>query len=245
MKHFVYTLLSLKLTSFFYFLLFFKGKEVGSIIYAAIAAACLYIYLMHLVSEEATRVSHLGLLCAIVTIVMQASPLADVVCAYFNMCYWDLYTNALTHKYTHTHTHTHTHTQKRTIRRRIKLNHNVHDCTSVCDCPRDQFNQNFRIFCSKAEWISFVSLDRFLFQIDPVEICRFNWPSRLQYIEVWLFCLQKRINWLDPIDLECRESREHKIRWLQERRGRAHLPYRDALPPCTVYLFLPRIRGGN
>ena len=57
---------------------------MGSIIYAAIAAACLYIYLMHLVKEEATRVSHLGLLCAIVTIIMQASPLADVVCVYIN-----------------------------------------------------------------------------------------------------------------------------------------------------------------
>ena len=170
MKHFLYTLPSLKLTSFFYFLLFFKGKEVGSIIYAAIAAACLYIYLMHLVSEEATRVSHLGLLCAIVTIVMQASPLADVVCAYFNVLLRFVHECADTQ----IHTHTHTHTQKRTIRRRIKLNHNVHDCTSVCDWPRDPFNQNFRIFCSKAEWINFVSLDRFLFQIGPVEICRFN-----------------------------------------------------------------------
>ncbi|CAH3021672.1 unnamed protein product [Porites evermanni] len=71
------------LTQVAYMLCFFlycknKGKELGSIIYAAIAAACLYIYLMHLVTEEATRVSHLGLLCAIVTIIMQASPLADV-----------------------------------------------------------------------------------------------------------------------------------------------------------------------
>jgi len=55
-----------------------KGKEMKSVLYAAIVACSLYMYLMHYVTEDLTRVAQLGFLCVIFTITMQASPLAAV-----------------------------------------------------------------------------------------------------------------------------------------------------------------------
>ena len=49
------------------------------VIYAAIVAGSLYMYLMHFVTEDLTRVAYLGFMCIVFTITMQASPLAVVV----------------------------------------------------------------------------------------------------------------------------------------------------------------------
>ena len=70
------------------FLIFFalKGKEMKSVLYAAIVACSLYMYLMHYVTEDLTRVAQLGFLCVIFTITMQASPLAVVVCEFHLHC---------------------------------------------------------------------------------------------------------------------------------------------------------------
>lgn len=71
------------MTQVFYILCFFnyckeRGKEVKSVVYAAIIAFILYMYLMHFIEEDVTRVAHLGLMCIVFTITMQASPLAVV-----------------------------------------------------------------------------------------------------------------------------------------------------------------------
>ena len=67
---------------FFLSFLSLKGKEMKSVLYAAIVACSLYMYLMHYVTEDLTRVAQLGFLCVIFTITMQASPLAAVVCEF-------------------------------------------------------------------------------------------------------------------------------------------------------------------
>lgn len=71
------------ITQVLYILCFFlyckdKARELKSVVYATIVSTCLYLYLMHLVTEDATRVAHLGFMCVIFTIAMQASPLAVV-----------------------------------------------------------------------------------------------------------------------------------------------------------------------
>ena len=48
-------------------------------VYAAVLACSLYIYVVHFLSNDQTRVRHLGLICIVLTITMQASPLATVV----------------------------------------------------------------------------------------------------------------------------------------------------------------------
>ena len=50
--------------------------------YAAVVAFSLYMYVMHFLTEDSTRVAHLGFICIVFTIAMQASPLAVVVCEY-------------------------------------------------------------------------------------------------------------------------------------------------------------------
>lgn len=63
-------------------ILSFKGKEVTSVLYGAIVSVALYLYLMHYVTDEAQRLTNLGVACVFFTIAMQASPLAAVVCMF-------------------------------------------------------------------------------------------------------------------------------------------------------------------
>ncbi|XP_015765191.1 PREDICTED: sugar transporter SWEET1-like [Acropora digitifera] len=55
-----------------------RGKEVKAVVYAAVLACSLYMYVVHFLSNDQTRVRHLGLICIVLTITMQASPLATV-----------------------------------------------------------------------------------------------------------------------------------------------------------------------
>ena len=66
---------------------FLQGKEIKTVVYAAVVAFSLYVYIDHFLSNDQTRVRHLGLICIVLTITMQASPLATVVCQF---CFFPL-----------------------------------------------------------------------------------------------------------------------------------------------------------
>ncbi|XP_068694130.1 sugar transporter SWEET1-like [Montipora foliosa] len=71
------------ITQILYTLCFFmyckdKGKEARTVVFAAIVSYFLYLYVVHFLENDKTRTRHLGFICIIFTITMQASPLATV-----------------------------------------------------------------------------------------------------------------------------------------------------------------------
>ncbi|EDO30941.1 predicted protein [Nematostella vectensis] len=55
-----------------------RGNNLAFLFYSAIASASLFMYLSFVIVESNTRLSHMGKICIVVTIMMQASPLATV-----------------------------------------------------------------------------------------------------------------------------------------------------------------------
>ena len=58
-----------------------QAIELRQLLYVVIAAVCLYMYIVHILTGTEERTWYLGKACIIVTVTMQSSPFAAVVCS--------------------------------------------------------------------------------------------------------------------------------------------------------------------
>ena len=63
------------------FLALLQMREMRQFFIMLLACVSIYSYIMLYVTDASLRVSQLGSICVLITVIMQASPLASVVCS--------------------------------------------------------------------------------------------------------------------------------------------------------------------